>query len=243
LNVRTGACGARFAELAMKVLIVEDNRTLATLMAATLRKAGLPVDVVGTALEAEQALEASVYDALLLDLGLPDRDGLQLMEKLRSSGNAIPILVTTARHALHDRVHGLRAGADDYLVKPFAQEELVARLQALLRRPGKLLGNVLRAGNVELDAETHHVTIDGRFQPIMMRQAVVLELLIRQEGGVVKREYIEDQLFGLDGEHTPNAIEVYVHRLRKNLGEMGATVSIHTIRGVGYMLKQVPTQA
>jgi two-component system response regulator TctD len=225
------------AESAMKILVVEDNGTLAMLIAAALKKAGMLPDIASTSRQAEQALAAIEYDALLLDLGLPDRDGFQLMQDLRSRGSSIPILVTTARHALYDRVSGLRAGADDYLVKPFHQEELVARLQALLRRPGKVLGRVLRIGNVELDTESHRVTVGGRVQ-VQMRQAVVLELLMRQEGNVVRREYIEDQLFGLDGDHTPNALEVYVHRLRRQLEVAGATVRVHTIRGVGYMLTQ-----
>ena len=221
----------------MKILVVEDNGTLAMLIATTLKKSGMLPDIASTSQQAEQALAAIEYDALLLDLGLPDRDGFQFMQDLRMRGSSIPILVMTARHALHDRVRGLRAGADDYLVKPFHQEELIARLQALLRRPGKVLGRVLRIGNVELDTESHQVTVGGRVQ-VQMRQAVVLELLMRQEGNVVRREYIEDQLFGLDGDHTPNALEVYVHRLRRHLEVAGATVQVHTIRGVGYMLTQ-----
>jgi len=237
LNASLTRAARLYAEFAMKILIVEDNRSLAMLVADTLRKAGMLPDIASTSRQAEKALAATEYDALLLDLGLPDRDGFQLLEDLRSRGSSIPILITTARHALPDRVSGLRAGADDYLVKPFFQEELVARLLALLRRPGKVLGRVLRIGNVELDTENHQVTVGGRVQ-VQMRQAVVLELLMRHEGNVVRREYIEDQLFGLDGDHTPNALEVYVHRLRKQLEEAGATVKVHTIRGVGYMITQ-----
>lgn len=223
------------SELAMKILVVEDNRTLAMLIATTLKKVGMVPDIASTSRKAEKALAAIDYDALLLDLGLPDRDGFQLMQDLRSKGSSVPILVMTARHALNDRVSGLRAGADDHLVKPFDQEELVARLQALLRRPGKVLGKVLRVGNVELDTESHQVSV-GRRVLVQMRQAVVLELLMRHEGSVIKRDYLEDQLFGLEGDHTPNALEVYIHRLRRLLDEAGATVTVHTIRGVGYML-------
>lgn len=221
----------------MKILIVEDNATLAMLMAGTLKKAGMLPAVVNTSEQAEKALAAIEYDALLLDLGLPDRDGFQLMQDLRAQGSSIPILVTTARHALNDRVSGLRAGADDYLVKPFDQEELIARLKALLRRPRTLLGRVQRAGNVELDTETHHVRVGGKVQ-LLLRQTELLELLMRHQGSVVKREYLEDQLFGLEGDHTANALEVYVHRLRLLLDEAGATVTVHTVRGVGYMLTE-----
>ena len=237
LNASLTRAARLHAELAVKILIVEDNRTLAMLIADSLKKAGMLPDIVGTSRQAEEALAADEYDALLLDLGLPDRDGFQLIEDLRLQGSSIPILVTTARHALLDRVSGLRAGADDYLVKPFHQEELVARLHSLLRRPGKVLGRMLRVGNLELDSESHRVSVGGRVL-LQMRQAVVLELLMRHQGSVVRREYIEDQLFGFDGDHTPNALEVYVHRLRRQLEDAGATVEIHTIRGVGDMLTE-----
>jgi len=148
----------------MKILVVEDNGTLAMRIATALKNAGMLPDIASTSRQVEQALAGTEYDAILLDLGLPDRDGLQLMQDLRSRESSIPILVTTARHALHDRVSGLRAGADDYLVKPFHQEELVARLQALLRRPGKVLGRVLRIGNVpgaSVPGPGHRQLLDG----------------------------------------------------------------------------------
>ena len=135
-----------------------------------------------------------------------------------------------------DRVNGLRAGADDYLVKPFAMEELVARLQALLRRPGNLLGRQLTFGNVSLETEGRQVFVDGIVRVFPARETAILEILLRRGGNVVPKRLFEDQLFGLSGDVGSNAVEVYVHRLRKMLQDCGATVKIHTVRGVGYLL-------
>lgn len=222
----------------MRLLVVEDNLELAQLLAKGLKSAGFDVDHLGTVDEAQAALATTHYAALILDLGLPDGDGAAILRDLRARKNPIPILVLTARGSVDDRVRGLRGGADDYLVKPFAFDELVARLEALLRRPGQLLGNSLRLANVVFDTNSRQALIDDTPQVLSARETAVLELLLRRKGAVVPKKLVEDQIFGLGGDLSSNAIEVYVHRLRKQLADRGARVKIHTVRGVGYMMSE-----
>jgi DNA-binding response OmpR family regulator len=177
---------------------------------------------------------------LILDLGLPDGDGLALLRELRHRRDPIPVLVLTARGGLQDRVSGLRSGADDYLVKPFALEELVARLEAQLRRPGQQLGNSLHVANLGFDFRNRQAFVDDQPQVLSSRETAVLELLMRSKGRVVSKKQVEDHIFGLSGEVASNAVEVYVHRLRKQLSDKGARVKIHTIRGVGYLIAEEP---
>ena len=220
----------------MRLLLVEDNAALAELAALGLGRSGFSVDVAPTAAEAEESLRSAQYAAVVLDLGLPDLDGLELLRALRRRGERTPVLVLTARGALHDRVDGLNAGADDYLVKPFATEELVARLQALLRRPGDLLANRLEAGDLALDVAARQVFVAGRPELFSAREIELLELLLRRPGRVVAKSYVEDQLYGLGQPVGSNAVEVSVHRLRKHLQDLGSKANVHTVRGVGYLI-------
>lgn len=222
----------------MRILIIEDNTEIAGLIAKRLSQSGLESDCVATVEAAERAIGAVDYAAIVLDLGLPDQDGLAFLRKLRSGERSTPVLIASARGALDDRVKGLREGADDYLTKPFSVDELVARLHALMRRPRKLLGNVLAAGNVMIDCDKHQVNVGDRVLPMRLREAVLLDLLIRHKNNVVPRRYFEDQLFGIDGNQDANTIEVYVHRVRRQLFDARATVMVHNIRGVGYMLRE-----
>jgi DNA-binding response OmpR family regulator len=176
---------------------------------------------------------------MILDLGLPDQDGLTLLRQLRASGITLPILILTARGGIEDRVRGLDAGADDYLLKPFANEELLARIRVLLRRPVDLQGDTLGLGTLRLDTATRQVTLGNRPQLLSPREVAVLEILLRRSGRVIPKKLVEDHLFGLSGDVGSNAIEVYVHRLRKHLAQAGADVEIHTIRGVGYLIAKV----
>ena len=223
----------------MRVLIVEDNKVFASLMADRLGRSGFESDQVGTVELAEQAIATVDYAAIVLDLGLGDRDGLDLLRDLRKRGSSIPVVITSARHSLDDRVRGLREGADDYLAKPFSVDELIARLHAVMRRPGKFIGQSLYSGNVILDTESRQVRIADAVHLVRVRETLLLELLMRHTGHVVPRHYFEHQLFGHDGEHDSNTVDVYVHRLRRQLIDAGATVMIHTIRGVGYMLTEL----
>jgi DNA-binding response OmpR family regulator len=222
----------------MRLLIVEDNEELAELVAKGLKTAGFEADVLSTVEEARAVLATTFYAAMILDLGLPDGDGLELLREIRQRDNPVPVLVLTARGGLTDRVQGLRSGADDYLVKPFALEELIARLGARLRRPGQLLGSSLRIANLAFDTQNRQASIDDQPQVLSARETAVLELLMRSKGRVVSKKQVEDHIFGHSGEVASNAIEVYVHRLRKQLSERGARVQVHTIRGVGYLIAE-----
>jgi DNA-binding response OmpR family regulator len=222
----------------MRLLLVEDNAELARLLTAGLAAQGLAADVVGTAIDARLALGSIRYSAMILDLGLPDEDGMNVLRELRRDRDPLPVLVLTARGSVDDRVQGLRTGADDYLVKPFALEELVARLQALMRRPGELLGRSLSIANLVFDTESRQIFVDGRPELFSARESAVLELLMRRQGRVVTKKAVEDQIFGMSSDVASNAVEVYVSRLRKHLTECHARLQIHTIRGVGYMIAE-----
>ena len=222
----------------MRILLVEDNTDLVALLVDGLQRHEIAVDPASTASDARAAAAARRHDAIVLDLGLPDEDGLVWLKDLRARGDGTPVLVLTARDGVSDRVAGLRAGADDYLSKPFALEELVARLRALMRRSGNLLGQCLTLGNVALDTEDRQVTVGGIVRPFSSRETAVLEILLRRCGNVAPKRLFEDHLFGLSDEVGSNAVEVYIHRLRRMLAESGATVQVHTVRGVGYMLAE-----
>ncbi|HLI10753.1 MAG TPA: response regulator transcription factor [Alphaproteobacteria bacterium] len=220
----------------MRLLLAEDNHQLADFLKASLGEAGFAVDIAETAAGARSALSGSHYDVLVVDLGLPDADGITIIESLRARGDATPAMILTARDGLRDRVDGLNSGADDYLAKPFATEELVARLRALLRRPGSALGQELSASNLTLDTRTGEVQVDGTSVSLSRREIGLLELLLRRAGRVVPKQAIESSLYGMDEEVASNTVEVLVHRLRKRLAHLGAKVNVVTLRGIGYVL-------
>jgi DNA-binding response OmpR family regulator len=220
----------------MRLMVVEDEARIVELLRPALGKAGFAVDAFATVAAARTALPLFAYDAVILDLGLPDGDGLELLIELRRDGNHIPLLVLTARDAIEDRVTGLDAGADDYLVKPFATAELIARTKALLRRPGQALGTVLEAGNIVFDTIGRDVRVDATTLSLPRQELAVLEQLMRRLGRVVPKDVLEEKLYGIDEELGSNAIPVHVHHLRRRLAEAGADAEIHTARGVGYLL-------
>lgn len=220
----------------MRLLIVEDHEDLARLLCERLVGDGYSVDVAATATAAERVLSTTRYAAIILDLGLPDADGLVVLRGMRERNDPTPVLILTARGALDDRVQGLRGGADDYLAKPFEYEELLARLEALLRRPGVMLGRRLEVGDLVFNTAKRDATVRGKPFILVGRELDVLELLVRQSGQVVTRKHLEDQLFGPEFDPVSNAIEVYVHRLRQKLTREEAGVAIHTVRGIGYLL-------
>src|SRR4029077_2333441 len=221
-----------------RLLLVEDNERFAALLKRGLTAAGFVVDVLPTAKDATAALRESRFEIVVLDLGLPDADGLDVLGEMRGRQDATPVLILTARGSVKDRVTGLQSGADDYLVKPFALEELIARLQALLRRPGNLLGLALKLGNLTLDTVAREVSVDERPIGLSPREIAVLEHLLRRSNRVVAKSLLETSLYGLSQEIGSNAVEVYVHRLRKHLAEIGARVQIHTVRGIGYLIAE-----
>ncbi|MBS0524560.1 MAG: response regulator [Proteobacteria bacterium] len=220
----------------MRLLVVEDEARIAELVRSALLRDGFAVDVIGLCNDAREALATTPYDATILDLGLPDGDGLRLLKELRGRGNAVPVLVLTARDAVEHRVAGLDAGADDYLIKPFAMAELVARTKALLRRPGGALGITLKAGNVVFDTIGRDVRVADKGLVLTRREIAILEHLMRRAGRVVPKSVLEDKLYGVDDELESNAIPVHVHHLRRKLMDHAATIEIHTVRGIGYLL-------
>jgi DNA-binding response OmpR family regulator len=222
----------------MRLLIVEDETRIAELIQGALARAGFAVDTVQLCTDARAALETTSYDAAIVDLGLPDGDGLSLLGELRANRNLTPVLILTARDAVEDRVRGLDAGADDYLVKPFAMTELIARTKALLRRPGGALGMTLRAGNVSFDTVERDVRVEGVSLILPRRESAILENLMRRLGRVVPKPVLEEKLYGLNDEPGSNTIPVHVHHLRRKLLDAGSTAEIHTVRGVGYLLTE-----
>ena len=220
----------------MRLLVVEDEVRITEVLRAALSRAGFAVDAVATVADARAALPLAPYDAVILDLGLPDGDGLDLLTELRRAGSLVPVLVLTARDAVEARVTGLDAGADDYLVKPFAMVELIARTKALLRRPGQALGTVLEAGNIIFDTIGRDVRVGAAVLALPRQELAILEHLMRRFGRVVPKNVLEEKLYGIDEELGSNAIPVHVHHLRRKLLEAQAAAEIHTVRGIGYIL-------
>ncbi|HUZ64025.1 MAG TPA: response regulator transcription factor [Acetobacteraceae bacterium] len=220
----------------MRLLAIEDEQELAELLHRALGRAGFAVDLAPDLAGAEDHLGVAPYDAVILDLALPDGDGLALLRRLRARDAAVPVLILTARDGPEDRVAGLDAGADDYLVKPFHMPELVSRLRALLRRPNAALGLRLELGNLAFDTVTRDVLAAGSPLRLSPRETALLEMLLRRPGRVIPREAIEQSLYSFDEPLGSNAIEVLVHRLRRKLLDSGVDVQVHTLRGVGYLL-------
>jgi DNA-binding response OmpR family regulator len=223
----------------VRLLVIEDEPRIAEILKSGLQRAGFAVDVLHRCADAREALAVIIYDAAILDLGLPDGDGQDLLTELRSAHNGVPILVLTARDAVEDRVSGLDAGADDYLVKPFATTELIARTKALLRRPGGALGVKLQAGNVILDTVGRDVRVGDLSLPLPRRECTILEHLLRRQGRVVPKTVLEEKLYGIDEELESNAVPVHVHHLRRKLQDLKASAEIHTVRGIGYLLTEI----
>lgn len=222
----------------MRLLLVEDNRPLAQLIQEGLTRHGFVIDCCSSLQEAVNTRTAVNYELILLDLGLPDGDGMQLVRRLRQNNDSVPVLILTARSGLNDRVIGLDAGADDYLVKPFEIAELAARCRALLRRPGASLGTVLQLGNVALDTTNRSVTVNGHHIDVPPREVTLLEHLLRRAEQVVRRNHLEESLYSLGEDVTPNALESAVSRLRRRLSAAEANVVVRTAHGIGYALFQ-----
>lgn len=222
----------------MRLLVIEDEIELAALIRAALEQAGFAADHAATADAAASYLDAASYDAAILDLGLPDSDGFSLLRQLRRQNTSLPVLILTARDSPEDRVTGLDSGADDYLVKPFHMPELVARIRAVLRRPNAALGIHLTLGNLVLDTASRQSFVAGARIHLTLRETTMLELLLREQGKVVSREALENRLYNFDSELGSNALEVLTHRLRRHLQDFRANITIHTVRGVGYLIAE-----
>jgi DNA-binding response OmpR family regulator len=214
----------------MRILLVEDDELIGDGVAAGLRDDGHAVDWAQDGEAALAALGTHEYAAVVLDVGLPKQSGLEVLRRLRAGGDRTPVLVLTARASVDERVAGLDAGADDFLPKPFALDELHARLRALARRAAGRATPVLRCGRMVLDPAAHAVTLDGQPVSLSAREFTLLQLLMENAGRVLHRERLEQALYGWNEEVESNAVEVHIHHLRRKLGKE----AIVTVRGVGY---------
>lgn len=219
----------------MRLLLVEDDAPVAAGIEAGLALSDFVVDTVESLAAARSAFTATSYDAVILDRRLPDGDGVALLQEWRGAGVATPVLVLTARDAVACRVEGLRLGADDYLVKPFDLDELVARLQALLRRAAGQAASVIRHGDLLLDPATRTVTLRGEPVALIRRELMLLEALLQARGRLLSADQLKDSLYGIDDEIESNALNVHIYHLRRKLGRR----VVETVRGLGYRLGPV----
>lgn len=214
----------------MRLLVIEDDQMIGESLVSVLRTEGYAVDWVQNGLEAQLTLADGVYDLVLLDLGLPHKGGLEVLDCYRGRAGTAPVLIITARDASSDRVLGLDTGADDYLVKPFDMDELLARIRALLRRSAGRAQSTISVGELSIDPATHEVTLAGKAVELSPREFELLHILASRSGEVMSREMLEDRLYGWDDAIGSNSVEVHIHSLRRKLGRE----LIRTIRGVGY---------
>jgi two-component system, OmpR family, response regulator len=221
----------------MRILVVEDNRTLAEGLAAVLRVAGYAVDVVHDGVSADAVLSTESFDLVVLDLSLPEMDGLDVLRGMRARKNTSSVLILTARGALDERVRGLDLGADDYMTKPFEVSELEARIRVLLRRQAGLHGSSVSFGNIELDTVSRTLSAFGQTLDMPARELSVLETLLRKAGKVVAKQSIIESLAAFDDDLSENAIEQYISRLRRRLAPYALTVRV--ARGLGYYLDRI----
>lgn len=221
----------------MRILVVEDNRTLADGLAAVLRVAGYAVDVVRDGISADAVLTTETFDLVVLDLSLPEMDGLDVLRRMRGRRNPSSVLILTARGALDERVRGLDLGADDYMTKPFEVSELEARIRVLLRRQAGLHNSSIAFGSIELDTVSRTLSAFGQTLDIPARELSVLETLLRKAGKVVAKQSIIESLAAFDDDLSENAVEQYISRLRRRLAPYALTVRV--ARGLGYYLDRI----
>jgi two-component system response regulator QseB len=220
----------------MRLLLVEDDVMIGEGVRQGLREEGFALDWVREGNAAERALRNNVYDGVLLDLGLPKKDGLEVLRSLRRRGERIPVLVITARDSVSNRVEGLDSGADDYITKPFDLDELAARVRAVLRRHSGHAESVIQVGQLTLNAATHEAMLDGQALALSPNEFALLEVFATRPGIVFSRAQLEEKLYGWGQEVESNTVEVYIHNLRKKLGQG----FIRNIRGVGYTIPKDP---
>ncbi len=220
----------------MRILLVEDDDILSNTLSLALHQGGYVVDLVHNGNSADTALSHDFYDLLILDLGLPGLDGMQVLKRLRARKSRVPVLILTARDDLSDRVGGLDHGADDYLTKPFDLPELEARIRALIRRKHGISETLIEFGQLRYDTTGKQAMVGDQLLELSARDISVLEVLLLRAGRVVSKEHLSERLYGWGEEVGDNAIEVGIHRLRKKLEPIG--INIRTIRGLGYLLEK-----
>ena len=222
----------------MRLLLVEDNPRLQTLLGETLNAAGYGLDAAGTVSDLQSSAASTKYDLIVIDLGLPDGDGLQAIRTLRAGGLATPILIITARGSVEERVAGLDAGADDYLTKPFNNSEFLARVRALLRRPTDVIGPLINIGNTTVNVTNLEVLCNGEPVDLRLSERRLVLLLMRRSGNLVPKGVIESSLSEFGRDVSANAVEALVSRARKALTEANSDIQIDTVRGVGFILRE-----
>ena len=225
----------------MRVLVVEDERRIADFICKGLSEQGYGVDVAYDGDEALHWVDVAEFDVIVLDVMLPVRDGIEVCRTLRERGQRTPILMLTARDAVEDRVRGLDSGADDYLVKPFAFAELMARLRALTRREPAVKGTALRVGDLVLDTTTREVSRDGGRMELTAKEYALLEHLMRHPNQVLTRTMIAEHVWNYDFENATNVIDVHIRNLRRKIDDPFPTKLIHTVRGAGYRISGHPS--
>jgi two-component system, OmpR family, response regulator QseB len=219
----------------MRVLLVEDDDMIAQGLQTALRQAGFAIDWMRDGISAAAALQTTPFDVVLLDLGLPHRDGIDVLRNLRKRGNSTPVIILTARDEIQHRIAGLDAGADDYIVKPFDLDEVMARMRSVLRRVAGRGDPSIRHGSLRLDPVSRTVERDGTPVSLSAHEYAVFEALLQRPGAVLSRAQLEDRLYGWDEQIGSNAVEVYIHGLRRKLG----SDAIRTLRGVGYFVPKI----
>jgi DNA-binding response OmpR family regulator len=221
----------------VRILIVEDDDPLRALLRRGLTEDGHVIDAIPDGRDCDGYLAGAHYDAVVLDLNLPGEGGLSILRRLRAKGNRVPVLILTARDTAGDVVAGLDAGADDYLRKPFAFDELEARLRSLSRRPPNWIENILEFGDLVFDSETRQAHRAGRDLLLTAKESLFLEVMMRNAGRTVTRRMLEDRLWDAESDRASNVLDVYARRLRKKLTESGEPQLLHTLRGLGYRLE------
>lgn len=217
----------------MKILLIEDNETLANGISKKLKEIGYLIDVFHDGENGLYSLETAIYDLLILDLGLPNIDGIDIIKKLRTSQKNLPILVISARDKLDQRILGLDTGADDYLCKPFELDEVIARVHALLRRSKNQISNIINYNDLSFNTQTLILSKNSELIELSKRELKIFEFLLQNQNAIVSKDNIVDHITTIDDEFNPTAVETYISRLRKKLGD---SINIKTVRGLGYMM-------
>jgi len=224
-------------EAIMKILLVEDERQLSDVLAALLKQNLHDVDAVYNGNDGEDCALTGVYDAIVLDIMLPGKNGIDVLRSIRGQGNATPVLLLTAKSEVGDRINGLDCGADDYLTKPFASGELLARLRAITRRGAEYIGDVLRAGNTALEKNTHELRGARGLVKLAAKEYLIMDMLMQNSRNIIPREKFVEKIWGYNNEAEYNSIEVYISFVRKKLAAIGSNLQIKAVRNVGYCLE------
>lgn len=222
----------------MNILIIEDERQLSEALVELLKQKSYAVDAAYDGITGEELALMGIYDAIVLDIMLPKKNGLEILKFLRKEKISTPILLLTAKSEIDDKIIGLECGADDYLTKPFSTGELVARIRSMTRRKGAYMGDELGYGNTVLNRDTHELVCDGNSVKLGLKEYQIIELLMRNNEQIITKELFIEKIWGFDSEAEYNAIEVYISFIRKKLAAIGSNIHVKAVRGIGYILEE-----